>query len=141
MDVPGHLWCHAVSVLDSARVDEASHWLARAALEFPSITYPAIGLPTRPDREVWRRQPCRPVGETAVEWWPQHWIALEATTVVPRHALPAGYSVVPIVEDAATRWNWTVHAGSAGTTFTPIPTILPAGTTVPEKRRQWRDRA
>lgn len=112
VDVEGHRWCHAVSVLDPARIDEAPHWLARAAQEFPAVTYPAIGLPTRPDREVWRRQPCRPLDGAAVEWWPQHWIALEASTVAPRHALPAGYSVVPI--DKEEHWVQFADLPSAG---------------------------
>lgn len=98
-DLPGHRWCHALSVLDPSRVNEVQYWLAVAAREFPDVARPAIGLPAEPDRELWRQQPCAQLPDLAVEWWPQHWASLEAQTVQPAHDLPDGYAVVPISTD------------------------------------------
>lgn len=98
-DLPGHRWCHAISVLDPARVDEAQHWLERAAREFPDVSRPAIGLPVEPDRELWRRQPCPQLPGMTVEWWPQHWVALEARQVRPVAPLPKDCTVVPFTGD------------------------------------------
>lgn len=111
-DLPGHRWARALSVLDPGRVDEARHWLDRAADEFPTLAHPAIGLPGRPDREVWRQQPCRSVGGTALEWWPQHWMALEAQAVEPVQPLPNGYRVVPVGTPA--EWEQFAAIPSAG---------------------------
>lgn len=106
-DLPGHRWSHAISVLDPGRVDEAARWLARAREEFPETAFPAIGLPARPDRGLWREQPCPASSLGAAEWWPQHWMALEARKVEPHGALPAGYRVIPV----ATQSQWAQFAG------------------------------
>lgn len=111
-DLPGHRWSRAISVIDPERVNEASHWLERATEEFPTHTYPAIGLPGRPDRELWRGQPCPPSGETLMEWWPQHWMALEAAAVEPTRPLLSDYEIVPIA--TSDEWMQFATLPSAG---------------------------
>lgn len=111
-DLPGHRWSKALSVLAPARVNDAEHWIARAAAEFPTVRYPAIGLPARPDAAAWAAVPCPRFGDVDVEWFPHHWVALTAADVTPAHPLGDGYDVVLISE--AHQWEQFARLPSPG---------------------------
>jgi GNAT superfamily N-acetyltransferase len=96
---PHHHWGNFVLVTDAEAVDDAPHWLARFAEEFPEADHVAVGLVARPDPAPWVERGL--VVETDD--------VLSTTRMPERRPCPDGYTARAF--DRA--GDWTQHVDAA----------------------------